>query len=430
MKKTEFETAFRKGCETNAKPGLPGMTWVESRRHWRKRGTYKGFGYDLTSGDPDTLAEKIQEFKGLVDSGAFSDAGKDETELTFWGFVQRWFPIRVEDLRPRSRECIENVVNRHILPHFGNVPIGSIKPMDVESLFIKLKGRSASLRGKILSTLRNIFDCAVDNNEIIKSPVPKRKRAGGAKTRKKVPLTNDQIKELVGAVRGSRAELFVLLCLCAGLRREEALGLLWSNVHLDAPTPYLEVCNTVTLESNNKSTFSSELKSEAAHRKIPLPALLAEALARHRHDYDSVFVVPAMGTGAEMTLSAFDRLWALVVGYTRCDVVKRDENGKAVKDGNGESVKEKKRYPGLVGFHVTPHLLRHTYITLLCASGLDIKKIQYLAGHANVQLTLDVYTEVRNNSPGEVAPFTDAAFAFIGAGAQVDAILDVLAGGS
>lgn len=44
---------------------------------------------------------------------------------------------------------------------------------------------------------------------------------------------------------------------------------------------------------------------------------------------------------------------------------------------------------------VTPHILRHTYITALCSSGLDIKKIQYLAGHADPAMTLKVYACVK-----------------------------------
>ena len=46
----------------------------------------------------------------------------------------------------------------------------------------------------------------------------------------------------------------------------------------------------------------------------------------------------------------------------------------------------------LPGGHVTAHILRHTYITRLFEAGLDIKEIQYLAGHATVEMTLRVYT--------------------------------------
>lgn len=49
-------------------------------------------------------------------------------------------------------------------------------------------------------------------------------------------------------------------------------------------------------------------------------------------------------------------------------------------------------------FHVTPHQLRHTYITRLFESGLDIKEIQYLAGHTTIDMTLHVYTHYQHES--------------------------------
>ena len=42
--------------------------------------------------------------------------------------------------------------------------------------------------------------------------------------------------------------------------------------------------------------------------------------------------------------------------------------------------------------HFTPHLLRHTYCTLLFAAKVDIKTVQYLMGHSDPATTLRVYT--------------------------------------
>ena len=38
-----------------------------------------------------------------------------------------------------------------------------------------------------------------------------------------------------------------------------------------------------------------------------------------------------------------------------------------------------------------PHLLRHTCITRWVESGLDVKEVQYLAGHATPDMTMRVY---------------------------------------
>ena len=42
---------------------------------------------------------------------------------------------------------------------------------------------------------------------------------------------------------------------------------------------------------------------------------------------------------------------------------------------------------------------------------MDVKRIQYLAGHETAQMTLDIYTEVVNNRPEEISPIINAHFA-------------------
>ena len=65
----------------------------------------------------------------------------------------------------------------------------------------------------------------------------------------------------------------------------------------------------------------------------------------------------------------------------------------------------------VLAFEVTPHQLRHTYITNLIAAGVDPKTVQYLAGHENSKITMDIYAKVKYNRPEEVAKALDGAFA-------------------
>ncbi len=43
---------------------------------------------------------------------------------------------------------------------------------------------------------------------------------------------------------------------------------------------------------------------------------------------------------------------------------------------------------------VSAHILRHTACTRLAESGLEPKVLQYIMEHANVSVTLDVYTHL------------------------------------
>ena len=62
-------------------------------------------------------------------------------------------------------------------------------------------------------------------------------------------------------------------------------------------------------------------------------------------------------------------------------------------------------------FEVTPHQLRHTYITNLIHSSVDPKTVQYLAGHESSKITMDIYAKVKYNRPDELVRTMGNAFA-------------------
>ena len=64
----------------------------------------------------------------------------------------------------------------------------------------------------------------------------------------------------------------------------------------------------------------------------------------------------------------------------------------------------------LIDFVVTPHILRHTYITNLLLAGVDVKTVQYLAGHERAKITLDIYAHLTNNKPEEISGKVNQAF--------------------
>ena len=57
-----------------------------------------------------------------------------------------------------------------------------------------------------------------------------------------------------------------------------------------------------------------------------------------------------------------------------------------------------------------PHQLRHTYITNLLLAGVDVKTVQYLAGHEHAKITLDIYAHLTYNRPEDLKDKIDKAF--------------------
>lgn len=51
-----------------------------------------------------------------------------------------------------------------------------------------------------------------------------------------------------------------------------------------------------------------------------------------------------------------------------------------------------KLYPNNTLPHITPHVARHTFATRMAQSGMDLKALQYLLGHSDAGVTMNVYT--------------------------------------
>lgn len=75
----------------------------------------------------------------------------------------------------------------------------------------------------------------------------------------------------------------------------------------------------------------------------------------------------------------------------------------------GEMARNNGKVQYVLDFEVTPHQLRHTYITNLIAAGVDPKTVQYLAGHENSKVTMDIYAKAKYNGPEELSDVVNGA---------------------
>ena len=241
-----------------------------------------------------------------------------------------------------------------------------------------------------------------------------KKNVGGIPQKERLPLTDEQVDKLLDAIYGLPPYVFVMLGLYAGLRREEILGLQWDSVYLDCEAPYLTVRRAWHTE-HNRPVILTELKTKAAHRNVPLPDNLLECLKEAKKTSTSDYVV-ANRDGDPLSYTQFKRLWQYILTRTtkeRCYY--RYEDGKRVKHTVKPVLGQKAAHNGNVvyslDFEVTPHQLRHTYITNLIHASVDPKTVQYLAGHESSKITMDIYAKVKYNRPEQLAGVLEDAFA-------------------
>ena len=162
-----------------------------------------------------------------------------------------------------------------------------------------------------------------------------------------------------------------------------------------------------------RPVVSTVLKTKAAKRDIPIPKCLVDCLREAKAVSRSDYVI-ADSEGQPLAASQFQRVWQYVV-------VRSTKPRNYYKYVNGQSIKytveptlgmTQKNNPNIqytLDFDVTPHLLRHTYITNLLYAGVDPKTVQYLAGHENSKTTMDIYAKVKYNKPEELFEVVNSA---------------------
>ena len=185
------------------------------------------------------------------------------------------------------------------------------------------------------------------------------------------------------------------------------------RAHIDDDIPYISV-RRAWRSVNNRPEVTTLLKTPAAKRDIPIPQLLVDCLKAEKEKSLSDYVI-SDSNGEPLSDSQFCRLWHYITARrVKERKIYRYINGEkihhTISPKLGERCRTNKSIYYTLDFHVTPHLLRHTYITNLIHEGVDPKTVQYLAGHENSKVTMDIYAKVKYNKPWELAPVINQAF--------------------
>ena len=259
--------------------------------------------------------------------------------------------------------------------------------------------------------MQHAFSDAYKNGDILKNPCSEKPK-GGIPCAEKSALTDEQVETLLNAVKDTRAYPFCMIGIYSGLRREEILGLQWDCVHLGTITS-IEVKRAVRFEHNQPVT-SDKLKTKASKRVVPIPPQLVDCLRQLKTTSSSEYVI-SNSNGGPLSGTQFKNLWhAVICRSTSKRLYHKYVDGKRTACSIQGSLGEKayhRNYCYSIDFDVTPHILRHTYITNLLMTGVDIKTVQYLAGHSKSKITLDIYAHLTYNKPEDIIGKVEKAFA-------------------
>lgn len=393
-----------------ARPKKPTYGFVASRGEYRKRiKGPDGRRISLYAKTPEELTEKIATVQREIEEDTYHRDNPTVEE-----YATKWLAMHGSHVRTTTLVDYTSKVKIYIIKPLGGKYMAEVTPDDVKMAINKAAAQSASIYRGVQMLYKMIFSSALESRIIDESPCKNLNPRGGKTPKEKTALTEAQVTTLLDAIRGLPPYPFIMLCLYSGLRREEALALQWDSVFLEGDAPHIVVCRAWHTE-HNRPVILTDLKTKAAKRTIPIPPQLVECLKDIKEKSTSDFVI-ANRDGGALSETQWRRVW----GYVRTRTVRertyyRYVNGHkiphTVTPVLGERAAHNSDVVYSIDFEVTPHQLRHTYITNLLLAGVDVKTVQVLAGHEHAKITLDIYAHLTYNQPKDLISKVNQAFA-------------------
>lgn len=295
--------------------------------------------------------------------------------------LKRWSKVWLESYATggvRNKANNESIINRFIEYIGGGVALRDIKQATVQAYAKTQANFTKSHVDKVRRTLGNLFDSALKNEYIARSPCD-----GviwdSVKTGSHETLDAYLIDLITKHWDIHSAGIWAMFMLYAGLRPSEAFALKRENITENS----IIVTDGSHFEHNRLVIVNGKPKSEAGLREIPiLPPLrpVIEALPAEG-------LVCVSSSGKPVTKAAVRANWA-----SFCFRLENIYNGckpMASPKERGYKASEWKSLPDILMYD-----LRHTFCSMLYDADVDVKTAQYLMGHSTLDMTLKIYTHL------------------------------------
>jgi integrase len=322
--------------------------------------------------------------------------GRDTTE-TLGAFLDWWLDVHLERRRRRKGTPTAKTIDSY-REQVGRVPerlralrLVDVGVEDVETWIDELERTRSERTGELLSrrtvqyahaVLRSAFEQAVRTERLDRNPVRLVQAPAPAKTTRTV-LQPSQVAPFVAACRSDRLGSMWLVALAHGLRPGEAAAVPVGGVDVAAGT--IAVRHNLT---RSRGVWVHKTTKTHAEGVYTLPDFAAEAVARRleERDLERAMAGPVWSE-AQVRVGDPDGEEA-VVPLLWC----REDGQPLGTKGAAASLRRICAAAGVP--QLTPHELRHSFASLLIASGVAPELVSKLMRHTRVATTTDIYSHL------------------------------------
>lgn len=330
----------------------------------------RGKRQTVYSSDLTELREKEKEIQKQLDNGIDYVAGK----ITVIQLLERYISLK-QGVRYNTKVGYNFVLNLIKKEDFGYRQIRDIKVSDAQKWIMKLHsdGKGYSTITSVRGVVKPAFQMAYNEDIIRKNPFDfKLVDIVPNDSQKRIAMTDEQQKIWMDFIREDKTyckyyDEFVVL-LGTGMRVSEFCGLTKSD--LDFENRRIRVDHQLVRERGGKY-YVEKTKTECGIRFIPMTDDVYQSLKN------------ILANRRKMKTEI------IVDGYSGFILIDKDCHPKVALHIENEMRWAMKKYKKLHPEQPLPHI---TPCTNMANRGMDIKTLQYLMGHSDVGVTLNVYT--------------------------------------
>ena len=338
------------------------------------------------------LREKEKKIERDLQDGIDSSKGNMTLNELFQVYMGTKTELR-ESTRCNYLAVWKNAIQESVL---GNMKISQIKRIHIQSFYAGLikQGLSENTIKLYHSLIHPTLELAVDSDIIRKNPSKDCKKGISSTKKERGAMTRKEQKIFLGFIKDSNIYSvyypMIIFALSTALRVGELTGLRWTDVDFKENVIHVRQQLIYKNLGDGCKFHIQDLKTEAGRRDIPLTENARKSLIKQKE----FCLLLGKGIKQQKIDGINDFVFTNTQGKPYATNAINFILNNVVKAYNTKEIEQarKERRKAELLPHISAHILRHTACTRLAESGLEPKVLQYIMGHTNVAVTLNIYT--------------------------------------
>lgn len=362
-------------------------------------------GERVTISAPDLVELRKQENDLLCRLDRGNKLNTRNARMTLNDYFDFWMETFAKSGR-KATTCTnyKSYYNTYIKNTIGKKQIAKITKADCQRIINEMiqDGKKHSTMSNLKSCLNIVFECALDDDIIIKNPA-KNLQVPQTESKARTALEQKQIDLFMSYVKNSKRysysyPAFVVL-FNSGMRIGEMAALTWDDVNFKDNT--ININKSVNRYRKADYGFTMAVaspKSKTSIRIIAMNSVVRTTLLKLKmHNITPAAELPYVDDSGHIRGKITGFVFVNTAGNVWSEPGFRELIKRIVAHQNQDA--DKNRTEKLEAF--CPHMVRHTYTSLAYSAGADVKIVSQNLGHASTAVTLDTYTHLTEDKKRE-----------------------------